>query len=211
MDRLFTTAGIKFGIISALTFAFVTGLLYLIWGYPLLWNSYLYHLGRRDHRHNFSPYFYPTYLTYPSIHDETNGRSSLTSHPLISFVPQMALSLGAGILLGSNPTDLPLTWFIQTMIFVTFNKVCTSQYFIWYIWFLPQVLPRLRLSTKEAVLMTIVWIGSQAIWLTIAYRLEFLGEAVFLELWLASILFFLSNCWIVSKILTSAFPNVKHE
>jgi phosphatidylinositol glycan class M len=47
--------------------------------------------------------------------------------PLISFVPQMTLSLGTGLLFGRRKEDLPFTWFVQTAVFVLFNKVCTSQ------------------------------------------------------------------------------------
>lgn len=97
------------------------------WGYPLLSHSYLYHFGRLDHRHNFSPYFYSAYLTYPGTPRKERIATSMLANPLLSFVPQMGLSLGSGVLLGSRPSGLPFAWFVQTIIFVTFNKVCTSQ------------------------------------------------------------------------------------
>lgn len=101
------------------------------WGYPFLYESYLYHLHRLDHRHNFSPYFYLIYLTYTSSStsqplDMSLWRRLLRS-PLTSFVPQMALSLGAGLLFGRRREDLVFAWFVQTVAFVMFNKVCTSQ------------------------------------------------------------------------------------
>lgn len=102
------------------------------WGYPFVYESYLYHLHRRDHRHNFSPYFYLTYLTYPSK-DGSNELpppttfEAIVRSPLISFVPQMGLSLLAGFLFAREKKDLPFTWFVQTFVFVLFNKVCTSQ------------------------------------------------------------------------------------
>ena len=103
------------------------------WGYPFLYESYLYHLHRLDHRHNFSPYFYTTYLSYsdgplssfgsfvPALL-ETIFRSSL-----IGFGPQMLLAIGGGLICCRAPSDLAFAWFVQTSIFVTFNKVCTSQ------------------------------------------------------------------------------------
>ncbi|KAF8506173.1 GPI mannosyltransferase 1 [Hysterangium stoloniferum] len=203
--RLTNYHGLCFGVISASTFVVVTGALYLVWGYPLLWHSYLYHLGRIDHRHNFSSYFYATYLAYPSAHSEQLVSSALISHPLVSFLPQISLSLVSGFLLAESKSELPLTWFIQTMIFVTLNKVCTSQYFIWYIWFLPLVLPRLKLSIRDASLMVAIWVGSQAIWLSTAYRLEFLGEQVYLPLWLASMVFLAGNSWVLVKMLSGAY------
>ena len=102
------------------------------WGYPFVHESYLYHLHRRDHRHNFSPYFYLTYLTYPSK-DGLNSLpppttfDTIVRSPLVSFVPQMGLSLLAGFLFARRKQDLALTWFVQTFVFVLFNKVCTSQ------------------------------------------------------------------------------------
>jgi len=102
------------------------------WGYPFLYESYLYHIHRLDHRHNFSPYFYQTYLSYPSLdqglHDSTNSLWIRTLRsPLASFAPQMVLSFGLGLMFGKTNEDLPFTWFVQTVVFVIFNKVCTSQ------------------------------------------------------------------------------------
>ena len=42
----------------------------------------------------------------------------------LAFLPQAVLVVAAGGLLYR---DLPLSWFVQTVLFVTFNKVCTSQ------------------------------------------------------------------------------------
>lgn len=98
------------------------------WGYPFLYESYLYHIHRLDHRHNFSPYFYLTYLTYPSPSSSIPPPAMpFIRSPLIGFVPQMSLSLGTGLLFGRRKEDLVFTWFVQTAIFVLFNKVCTSQ------------------------------------------------------------------------------------
>ena len=101
------------------------------WGQPFLYESYLYHLQRLDHRHNFSPYFYLTYLTYPSIDlanfEPLSSWSRILRSPLTSFVPQMGLALGLGLLFGRRKEDLVFTWFLQTVVFVVFNKVCTSQ------------------------------------------------------------------------------------
>ena len=98
------------------------------WGQPFLHNTFLYHLSRLDHRHNLSPYFYSIYLSlFPS--------SSLSSqpilvrtirHPLTSFIPQSGLVLVAGFLLTPR-TGLVFAMFVQTALFVIFNKVCTSQ------------------------------------------------------------------------------------
>ncbi|KAK2466712.1 hypothetical protein APHAL10511_000970 [Amanita phalloides] len=199
----------RFGAISAGTFLLLGSGCYILWGYPFLQESYLYHLHRLDHRHNFSPYFYLTYLTYPSLEPlplpsrrDVSWLSRLIRSPLASFVPQMSLALGTGIAFGRKKTDLVFAWFVQTVVFVLFNKVCTSQYFLWYLLFLPLLLPHLQsISTKRALTYAIVWTGTQALWLAKAYRLEFLGEDVFWGLWIRSLVYVGGNCWIIAGLM----------
>ncbi|KAG8738729.1 GPI mannosyltransferase 1 [Ceratobasidium sp. 414] len=195
-----TKKRIRFAIISAFTFIVLNVVMYSLWGYPFLHHTYLYHLTRRDHRHNFSPYFYPMYINYAL--DTSSGLSwptRMLRNPLLSFLPQMMLCVMAGLTLGKR--DLPFAWFVQTMAFVTFNKVCTSQYFMWYLWFLPLVLPKMNISAKRASLIGVVWVASQALWLSAAFRLELLGESVYLWVWAASAVFLLSNGFVLGEIL----------
>lgn len=169
-----------------------------------MYGAYLYHADRLDHRHNFSPYFYLTYLTYPgqtrSLDDHAPSFTRrLLGSPLTSLVPQLCLSLGTGVLLGRRVQDLPFAWFVQTFAFVLFNRVCTSQYFLWYTLFLPLLAPRIRFSWWSVV----VWAGAQVAWLAEAYRLEFLGEDVFFGLWLRSLLYVGGHAWVLGNIMES--------
>lgn len=78
--------------------------------------AFLYHLVRRDTKHNFSVYFYMLYLVERTPYATLVGA--------LAFLPQAVLVVAAGGLLYRDP---PLSWFVQTVLFVTFNKVCTSQ------------------------------------------------------------------------------------
>jgi phosphatidylinositol glycan class M len=49
--------------------------------------------------------------------------------------------------------------------------------------------------------MLLAWIGGQALWLYQAYNLEFLGENTFFNIWLASIVFFMANIWILIEFV----------
>ena len=91
----------------------------------------LHHITRADARHNFSPYFYALYLAPKG----TLLRGLLSS---LAFVPQAALLLALAARFGR---DLPFCMFAQTLVFVSFKKVCTAQYFVWYHGLLPLVLP----------------------------------------------------------------------
>ncbi|KAG5219995.1 glycosyltransferase family protein [Salix suchowensis] len=168
------------------------------WGQTFLDEAYLYHLHRLDHRHNFSPYFYLTYLTYPSKHglpDPIPLWRALLRSPLISFAPQMALSVGSGFLFG-KPNDLPFAWFLQTALFVLFNK-----YFLWYLILLPLIIPHLALTRSQVIAYISVWFGTQALWLSEAYKLEFLGGDVFLGLWVRSLVYVLGNGWVLAGLM----------
>lgn len=114
---------LRFFAISALTFAFLTASTYYLFGDRGLYSSLLYHLTRRDVRHNFSPYFYPFYLSDAPFSQEEALFDKLS--PLVSFLPQLVSLLAAAFKFGA--VDFPFACFLQTFCFVTFNKVCTSQ------------------------------------------------------------------------------------
>ncbi|KAI8989678.1 glycosyltransferase family 50 protein [Trametes punicea] len=194
---------IRFALISTTTFLALGAAMYAIWGQPFLEESYLYHLTRLDHRHNFSPYFYLVYLTYPSASSPPEHIlwKRLLRSPLTSFVPQMTLALGTGLLFGRRREDLVFSWFVQTFVFVIFNKVCTSQYFLWYTLFLPLLVPRLSMSSRRALVYGAVWIGTQALWLSEAYKLEFQGQNVFFGLWIRGLIYVVGNCWVLAGIM----------
>ena len=57
----FTWNRVWFTIMTVGTFVGLTGLFYYIYGYEFLYESYLYHFVRKDHRHNNSVYWYLIY------------------------------------------------------------------------------------------------------------------------------------------------------
>lgn len=56
-DSFFTKNRIYFTLISGGTFFFLTTSFYYLYGYEFLYEAYLYHLVRKDNRHNFSLYW----------------------------------------------------------------------------------------------------------------------------------------------------------
>ena len=100
--------------------------MYLLYGYPFLEHSYIYHLTRIDHRHNFSPYNTLLYLNSSPKPHKVDATSASLELERLAFIPQLLLS-AFFIPLALAKTDLPSTMLAQTFAFVTFNKVCTSQ------------------------------------------------------------------------------------
>ena len=65
------------------------------------------------------------------------------------------------------------------------------------------MLPSLRLTRKQGLGLTLGWFVADFHWLFWAYRLEFLGENSYFQVWLASILFFGMNLYILAQCMSS--------
>lgn len=166
-----TAPRLKLAIVSLGAFMALNLTMYASYGAPFLVHTYLYHVTRIDHRHNFSPYNIPLYVASASPEDVSRGARVES----VAFLPQLLLSCVLIPLIMAKK-DLPTTMLAQTWAFVAFNKVCTSQvrkslpppqvnlrrgssslfrcslrnesrltawqYFLWYLIFLPLYLPR---------------------------------------------------------------------
>ena len=222
--------------VAALTsFAVLTATAYAAYGDEYITHAWSYHLSRSDHRHNFSPYQPLLYLFSAAAASPSTttsaGSSWLAQHlPTLGFVPQLLLS---GVLLpfallgpfrplpSTSPSAagehawlqaaVPSTMLAQTLAFVALNKVCTSQYFVWYLCLLPlHVAARSKAARRDDepvrwqrdAVLGAAWVGAQAWWLGEAYRLEFLGERRFVPgLWMAGLAFYAVNMGLVGVVV----------
>ncbi|KAI1173574.1 glycosyltransferase family 50 protein [Nemania sp. FL0916] len=205
-----TPARIQLALISFGVFAGLNAAMYAVYGMPFVTHTFLHHVTRIDHRHNFSPYNVLLYLTSSSSSLSSSPISGFSPSPAwaakiesVAFVPQLLLSTILIPLVGAKK-DLPTTMMAQTFAFVAFNKVCTSQYFLWYMVFLPLYLPDSSLLRKPALGVTALalWVSTQGLWLQQGYNLEFLGLSTFAPgLWLSSLAFFAANCFILGIMI----------
>lgn len=180
----------NFVLTSMFSFLTCTSVMYVLYGDTFLEQCFLYHLKRADSRHNFSVHFYSIYLE--------NG----TTGKVFTFLPQLVSILALTFKLFQ---DLPLCMLTLTMAFVTFNKVITAQYFLWYVILLPLALPFVRIRFKfEGLCCILLWFAAETHWLYWGYQLEFKGQSVFLELWIASLIFFIVNVGLICFLIRRA-------
>ena len=112
---------LAFGITAVATFTALNSVMYAMYSTPFLTHTYLHHLTRIDHRHNFSPY--STLLHLSSASPSTTSGWRFES---LAFVPQLAIS-AVLIPIALAKRDLASTMMAQTFAFVAFNNVVTSQ------------------------------------------------------------------------------------
>lgn len=101
-----------FGLLSGSVFFLWTALFFYFYGWEFLNEALLYHLTRVDPRHNFSIYFYHIYLHHQSEFS--------IMEKLASFFPQLLVQT---VLVSCFFEDLQFCFFVQTVAFVSFNKV----------------------------------------------------------------------------------------
>ncbi|KAJ5605277.1 hypothetical protein N7510_010431 [Penicillium lagena] len=190
-----TPSRIKLTFFALATFVALNIAMYALYGMPFLHHTFFHHLTRIDHRHNFSPYSTLLYLS---------AAGGADSHfETLAFLPQIILAVVALPLVLAKKS-LAGAMLAQTFAFVTFNKVCTSQYFLWYLILLPFYLPSSSLVRRPALGLSAAffWVIAQALWLHQGYNLEFLGRSSFVPgLFLAALFFFAVNVWILGIIV----------
>mmetsp|Transcript_29950 Transcript_29950/g.42735 ORF Transcript_29950/g.42735 Transcript_29950/m.42735 type:complete len:395 (+) Transcript_29950:148-1332(+) len=191
---------------------FFTMLSYELYGFEYLQQSIFFHFIRADHRHNFSIHFYWIYLTkIIQFASPSHG----WNHILISgcikvgvFIPQLVLY--GLIIVTFAEESLEVCLLLQTMIFVTYNKVITAQYFSWIFTLLFPVLADYHTTTTTSLSTTslngityntpmiwwiifsaLAWVIALTVWLSQAYLLEFCGVNNFYLLWQSSVAFHL--------------------
>ena len=213
----------SFAVYSASLFVLLAFANYTVYGFDFLKEAFLYHLHRRDIRHNFSPSFHGEYISPTSTSLGTNWINEIPvtqSHAglvvqMLSLVPQFATAMLVGMKFAKN---LSFALYAQTVAFVAINRVCTAQYFVWYICLLPIVLPgwtglcsgshgmsncaqkakkmqtrgdekRRRVSLGPGSNNLCRWQVVHVMCLYSAYQLEFHGKAIFGQVWITGILF----------------------
>ncbi|XP_018301113.1 GPI mannosyltransferase 1 [Mycetomoellerius zeteki] len=170
----------------------LTAMGYRLYGFKFLYESFIYHLVRKDARHNFSVYFYMFYLSANQPQD--------IIQKILTFLPQLLLLLMSSYYY-SEKSKLPFAMFVQAMIAVIYNPVMTSQYFFWFLSLLPLCLPNIEMNLRRGIYLACSWILSQAIWLLTAYLLEFQSFNSFFFLWISSLLFFAVNVKILVDVI----------
>jgi GPI mannosyltransferase 1 subunit M len=119
-----------FGVVSLASFAALGWAFYSMYGAQFVREAYTFHLTRQDPRHNFSPYFYATYLRHfraPADGAAAAAGGSPLRHPggqvdpgALAVIPQAAAILLLSLRFHQH---LPLCWSLLTISFVAFNKV----------------------------------------------------------------------------------------
>ncbi|XP_055530407.1 GPI mannosyltransferase 1 [Wyeomyia smithii] len=170
---------------------------YLLYGHQFLYESILYHLIRKDTRHNFSLYFYMQYLS-------SNQEAACLLEKVLTFLPQLILILMLTIRYGKHRQTIGFALFAIAFIMVTYNPVVTSQYFVWFLSLLPLSVKNFRnIGFRKAIFIPIMWFISQGGWLLPAYLLEFKGWNTYEFVWVQSVVFFFSNILILQILVTN--------
>lgn len=145
----FTVKKLKFFGTSAVVFFSLLYIFYQMYGFDFLYESYIYHSERVDHRHNFSFNYYFEYFFYDELPENKYFVRKL------GFVAQWGLVSFVGMRFYH---DLTSAIALQTYIFVMFNRVCTAQYFLWYMIFMPLVAIKCPplLSLKRTIITLVI-------------------------------------------------------
>ena len=183
---------IKFTLSCLFSLIILTVSSYYFYGYMFLYESLIFHLIRKDTRHNFSVFFYTLYLSTETV------LSSFIR--ILNFAPQLLLLITLSGFYSSEK-NLAFALMTQAYVIVIYNSVITSQYFFWFLSIFPICFPILKCSFLKMLILFGIWISSQGIWLFMAYLLEFQSINSFNCIWLSSIIFYIANIKILIDLI----------
>ncbi|KAL3319137.1 hypothetical protein Ciccas_002200 [Cichlidogyrus casuarinus] len=201
---------IKFGLGAFLALVSLTVIGFRFFGGWLFLNqAYFFHFTRIDIKHNFSPFFYLLYLIKsgqflsPKVfHKDHHVLNAFTLLPIAFILLFVAFRMRKRPLAAA---------FVTTHLFVSFNKVCTSQYFIWSIVLVPIALGQLpSLWTDSQKIMITIWnlVGASSLWflgqgasLLFAYQIEIQGKNSFIQFWATGLVYLVINCILARKYI----------
>lgn len=186
----------------------LTGIFYFFYGNNFLYESVIYHFVRVDFRHNFSLYFYLQYLT--AFVKMSVWYTGNIWQPILMNLPPIVLLLKVSCYYGLSKFSLNFAVLVQTIIFVVYNKVITSQYFVWIMGVLPLCLWQIKLSKISVFTLLFIWFLAQAAWLLPAYLLEFQGENTFLYIWIQGVSLFCAHIGILGRLIKNFVPTVEN-
>ena len=168
---------LAFGMPALAVFFGLGALFHRLYGQQFVHESFLYHASRRDPRHNFAPHFLLTYLRHYAQGADGLPASEPAELPVWLDANAAALPCCAAAVVAialKFGRHLDCAFLLTTLTFVTFNKVSTAQYFVWYFGLAPAALPELRSGWGRLQLAAaLAWVAAQLAWLAAAYQLEF--------------------------------------
>ncbi|EZG83075.1 putative mannosyltransferase [Gregarina niphandrodes] len=132
-----TTDQWLFGFLSVAVGFGLTAIVYFRYGWVALYEGFLYHFVRHDHRHNMAVVSTWATLITPRRYYGFKLPTLLGALPMkiLLTIGNKLLVILSGLVLVH--ISVPLALFVQVLLFVAFNGVVTVQYFVWYMSLLP--------------------------------------------------------------------------
>ncbi|KAH8057624.1 hypothetical protein JL722_6711 [Aureococcus anophagefferens] len=199
------TRALAFGGAFAAAAAAPTALAYFCYGSTYVDNALAYHVTRLDHRHNLAAFWLPIY----AVEGLPGGsRAKPLLRRALAVGPFLAHALLQAAAVVGLRRDLAATVFAQTLLFVAANKVCTAQYFCWWLPFAvvvagPGLVHARHGAAKRRTVARALgsWAAALAAWLAVAFRLEFAGDAAHGPLWALGLGFLGANAGLLAAVL----------
>ncbi|KAG8228536.1 hypothetical protein J437_LFUL008993, partial [Ladona fulva] len=205
---------------------------YFIYGHEFLQESYFYHLTRMDTRHNFSVHFYMLYLGGSQILSLLAFIPQLISLVLFGIkygnsqdVP-FACFCQAFVFVAFNkvmtaqyflwplsllPAILPVIGLKKSNLSISSQKKGLKWKAIKESKEMCDHKEYMNVNYVKIALYLGVWSAALGLWLFSAYLLEFLGLNTFILIWIAGLIFFGSNIFVLRELVKAYENNTRRE